>query len=77
MKSLEIKSEPYLDMPMSSHFPAFHVCDEQMEEISEWEADGEYTIKVKVKVKSKTQSATIDGIDTDAQLEVLAYETEK
>lgn len=77
MKSLEKKPEPSLemDMPMmGSSFPSFYVCDEQMPEISKWEPDGEYTLKVKVRVKTKSQVATVDGVDTDSCLEVLSYE---
>lgn len=74
MKSLEMKSEPGLEMPTMSSFPSFYVCDEQMPEIADWEADGEYTLTVKFRVKTKSQTADLEGIDTDACLEVLAYE---
>ena len=69
-----MKDEPMLDMPMSSRFPSFYVCDEQMKEITDWATDSEYTLTVKVRVKSKQQEATVDGIDTDSCLEVLSYE---
>jgi len=75
MKSLEMKPEPSMEMPMQgSSFPTFYVCDEQMPEIADWETDGEYTLTVKVRVKSKSEETTMDGIDTDATLEVLSYD---
>ena len=78
MKSLEKKFESSsIEMPMSSSFPSFYVCDEQMPEIADWEPDGEYTITVKVRVKTKSQFATMEGVDTDSCLEVLAYEISK
>lgn len=76
MKSLEMQSEPMLEMPMQSSFPSFRVCDEQMSEITDWPVDGEYTLTVKVRVKTKDQESTVDGVDTDACLEVLSYEVQ-
>lgn len=76
LKSLERKTEPMLDMPMSSSYPSFYVCDEQMPEVAEWEVEGEYTLTVKVRLKSKSQRSNMDAVHTDAELEVLAYELE-
>lgn len=79
MKSLERNTEFGLDMevPSSPSFPTFYVCDEQMPEIADWEVEGEYTLTVKVRVRNKSQSATVDGVDTDSTLELLAYEVSK
>lgn len=77
MVSLEKKSEPCFDAVMSSSFPTIYVDDEQMPELANWEVDGEYTLTVKIRVKSKNQVATLDGLDTDACIELLEYEVQK
>ncbi len=75
MKSLELKEDPSFEMASYGPiFPTFYVSDEQMPEITDWDVEGEYTLTVKVRVKNKTQAATVDGVDTDSVLEVLAYE---
>lgn len=77
MKSLEKKSEPSMNMPMSSNFPIFYVCDEQMPEIADWEVDKEYTIRVKVKMTNQTKRINMDSEDIDATMQMLSYEVEK
>lgn len=74
MKSLEMEQEPSFEVPSAPSFPSFYVCDEQMPEIATWEPEVEYTLTVKVRVVNKNQNSTVDGVDTNSRLEILAYE---
>jgi hypothetical protein len=87
MKSLEIKKELSLDMccvPEMDKFPTFRVCDEQMNEINDWEAGKEYTITFKVKMQEKESEEYAVSArypngksETHARFEMLSYEVEK
>lgn len=77
MKTLEKKSEPMMDTPMSSNFPTFYVCNEQIPEIADWEVNKEYIIRVKVKMTNKTTRINMDGEDIDATIQLLSYDVEK
>ena len=74
MKSLEKKSEPMIDMPMTSSFPMFYVSGEQMPEIKEWEVGKVYELKVKVRVSSYNENVTIDSEHCSSELVVESYE---
>ena len=77
MKTLEKKSEPMLDCPMSSTSPTFYVCDEQMPEIADWETGEEHTIKIKIRMQRKNVMSNLDSENIDATMEMLSYEVEK
>lgn len=74
MKSLEMKSEPSMVESMSSSFPRFYVCDDQMPELADWEVDTEYTVTFKIRMTSKNERVDVDDVDTDASFEMTAYE---
>ena len=61
------------EMPSSSKmFPSFYVDEHEMPIIDSWKVGGEYVLKIKVKMTTKDEYS--DGRDTNARLEVLAYE---
>lgn len=74
MKSLEQKSEPMFEMPMTSNFPQLCVDDTVMPEIKGWEVGKTYMLKIKVKMTKKEVDTDIDGTDTDADFDILSYE---
>ncbi len=77
MKTLEKKTEPTMDRPMSSQFPTFYIDDKQMPEIVDWENGEEYLIKAKVRIQRKTTISDLDSETVDATIEMLSYELEK
>jgi len=77
VKSLEMKSEPMLDSPMTSMFPSFYVNGVQMSEIDSWEVGEEYMLKVKVSMKNYNSYMDMKGTHSDGTIEVMSYEIEK
>mgnify|MGYP001588211761 CR=1 FL=1 len=58
----------------SKMYPGVYVSEGDIPEIDSWEVGKEYVLEVKVKMTSKDEYA--DGRDTNARLEIIAYNYE-
>ena len=58
----------------SKMYPCMYVSESDIPEVNDWEVGKEYILEVKVKMTSKDEYA--DGRDTNARLEVTAYNYE-
>ena len=72
-----MKSEPMLDSPMMSEYPCLYVSGKQMPEIDKCEVGEEYELKVKVKMMRYNSHTDIKSTNSDATLDVMAYDVEK